>query len=674
MTRPLKLNRSAAEATLAGWRRLIWLLPGMLGCLGLANPAMASLPADWQHFQKVEVATSGLMKISLPITTLDAARPALEDLRLYDDAGHELPYFIEPPQPASQRWQAPKSFSVSLDSAASTLKLETGTTQALDGISIETPAAGFIKAVRLEGSIDGRDWQTIENGAPIFRLPTGAERLLLPLPAKVWTALRLTLDDRRAGPIPITGARLHCVSGEAFPLEQQEVGVSERTESSGETRLTLDLGSAHLDVSEVGLVTEEPLFTRTVTLAAPQVSESAIREQIVGQGIIYRVNLDNQPLSAQLSVPLERVLSARELIVHIRNEDSPPLAIKSAYIKRRPVYLAFLARHPGKLYLLTGNAACAAPHYDLAGLGVNWNTAIPLSAAVSSVTDNPAFHAPEAWAGISALGAPLDVAGWYYRKPVSITKSGVQQLELDAEVLAATAGELASLRLVQGSNQVPYLVEHSSLTRALAPVVNEVADDKNPHLSRWQLKLPRAGLPLTRMCCQAPAALFQRSLTVYEQAQGERGEIYPRILGQAVWTQTPPLHAREFALTLQASPQTDTVYLETDNGDNPALPLDQFAFDYPVTRLVFKANPGGELGLYYGNPRASAPNYDLGLAAGELLAAAKVSATLEVGQALKPVPHRTPAAGSGSLIFWLILAGVIAGLLTVMGRLLPPKS
>ena len=71
--------------------------------LACALPGQAApLPSDWQHEQRLEVAAPGLVKLSLPTATLDAARPALEDLRLFDDAGQEVPYLVERPKPVSK--------------------------------------------------------------------------------------------------------------------------------------------------------------------------------------------------------------------------------------------------------------------------------------------------------------------------------------------------------------------------------------------------------------------------------------------------------------------------------------------------------------------------------------------------------------------------------------------
>src|ERR1035438_8989984 len=262
----------------------------------------AALPSDWQHEQTFDVSTAGLVKISLPIETLDAARSALEDLRLYDAAGNEVPYLIERPVPAAKVVQPAKSFQVALNANTTVITLETGLTQPLDGVTLETPAGNFIKAVRVDGSADGNSWQPLAQGQPIFRQQFGASQLHISVPAALWRWLRLTVDDQRSQAIPFTGAQVFAAAAVATPSEIQTVAIVERNENPGETRLTLNLGAANLDIPAVKIETDEPLFTRTVTLAVPQLMENGIREQVVGHGVIYRVAVEGQPASANLSV------------------------------------------------------------------------------------------------------------------------------------------------------------------------------------------------------------------------------------------------------------------------------------------------------------------------------------------------------------------------------------
>jgi hypothetical protein len=288
------------------------------------------------------------------------------------------------------------------------------------------------------------------------------------------------------------------------------------------------------------------------------------------------------------------------------------------------------------------------------------------------VADNVDFRAPEALAGIELGGTALDVSGWKFRKPVKISGGGAQQLELDLDVLAHADAGFADLRVMRGSNQVPYIVQHTSISRTLAPSVTPADDAKQPKLSRWMIKLPQAGLPLTRLGCETDSTLFQRDVTLYEELTDERGEKFRRNLGGANWTQTPDHKSKEFVLTLDDPPRTGTLFLETENGDNPPVALEKFAMFYPATRILFKAKPGDGLFLYYGNPRASAPSYDLSLVAGQLLAADKTAATAAAEEQLKKSSWReNEAPGNGGVVFWGMLAVVVVVLLAVISRLLP---
>jgi len=646
------------------------ILGGFVLAIGLA--ANAALPGGWQTEQHFEIAAPGLVKLSLPAATLDSARPALEDLRLCDDAGNELPFLIEHPAPAGKLVQNAKSFQVSLNATTTVITLETGLAQPLDGVTLESPTGNFIKAVRVDGSADGKSWQPLAQGQPIFRQQFGASHLHISFSAAVWRWLRLTVDDQRSQAIPFTGAQVCAAAAEATPGEIQTVAIAGRNENPGETRLTLNLGAANLDVASVKIETDEPLFTRTVTLAVPQIMENGIREQTVGQGVIYRVAVEGRPASANLSVPLETQVRSHELVLHIQNGDSPPLAVSAVRLERRPVYLVFLARSAGTFHLLTGNKFCAAAHYDLAALDASLKTAAVMPVNLSAPEDNPNYRAPEALAGVELAGAALDVSGWKFRKSIQLSHSGAQQIELDLDMLAHTAPGFADLRVLHGSNQVPYIVQRTSISRMLTPSVAPTNDVKQPKLSRWIIKLPRAGLPVTRLACVTKTALFQRELSLYEELADERGGKHRHELGNASWTQTPERKSKEFAMTLARTPQTDTLFLETQNGDNPAIELENFAVFYPATRVLFKAKSGDELFLYYGNPRASSPSYDLSLVAGELLAADKITARLATEEQLKKSSWaETQTPGGGGFVFWGILAVVVVGLLVIIARLLP---
>ena len=644
-------------------------------CLALAfsfSIHAAGLPAEWQREQPFNVPAPGLVKLSLPVETLDAARPALEDLRLYDDAGNELPYLIQRPVPVAKVVQNIKSFHVSLTSSNTVIVLETGLTQPLDDVTLETPAGGFIKPVRIEGSTDLKSWRTLEQGQPVFRQPDGASRLHVSFPAGSWPWLRLTVDDQRTPPIPFIGAHIRVSVTESAPGEWMPAVIAERSENPGETRLALNLGAANLSLSAVQVETAEPLFSRQVTFAVPQISEGFIHEQTIGQGVIYRVVIEGQPAVESLLAPLQSQVRSRELLLFIHNQDSPPLPITAVRVERRPVYLVFLARQAGVCHLLTGNNQCAAPHYDLAALDMNLKSVAVAPLKLSPPAGNSNYRPPEVLPGIEETGAALDVTAWKYRKPVKIARDGAQQLELDLDALGHAQPDFQDLRLLHGSNQVPYIIERTSISRSLAPAVIATNGTEDPKLSRWLIKLPQSNLPVTRLSCVTRTALFQRDVALYEELADERGEKYRHNLSGASWIQKPDRKSGEFSLTLDGPPQSDTLFLETHNGDNPPIELDQFQLFYPVTRILFKARPDDELFLYYGNPRVDSPRYDLSLVAGQLLAADKAVASPTAEQQLRKSSwreHEIP--GTGGVVFWGILSLVVVVLLIIISRLLP---
>ena len=124
-------------------------------------------------------------------------------------------------------------------------------------------------------------------------------------------------------------------------------------------------------------------------------------------------------------------------------------------------------------------------------------------------------------------------------------------------------------------------------------------------------------------------------------------------------------------LRLDSPPSSDTLVLETNNGDNPPIELEKLQAFYPATRILFKAQPADALLLYYGNERAIAPRYDLSLVAGQLLAADQSEAALGTGEPLKTSWGEGHRPGPGGIAFWVMLAVVVVALLVIIARLLP---
>jgi hypothetical protein len=661
------------ETRLPGWRfhfgnSLVFLLT--------CYPAIvwAIVPNEWRFRQTMEVPQTGLIRVNLPAETLGAARPDISDIRIIDANGRELPFVIDRPLPQPESVVPAREFLSSIDGTVTRLQIVTGTKGTLRSISLAAPGrAEFIKPVRVEGSHDDRNWRVLADYQPIFRMAGAATELRVLIPEGTWEFLRLTIDDNRSAPVPFTGAELH-IGTMGAATEPVALTIRSRDENPGVTRLALELGAMNLTPAALHLEVTDPLFSRDVTVAVPQVSGSNITEEALVRSVVYRIDVDGKPQS-RLDVAIDRQIDATELLLLIENGDSPPLTITALKAERRDVGVMFSAPRAGRYVLLSGNSQCAAPNYDLSALAHQIKAMQSKTVALSAIAPNPDYKAADALAAVSFAGAKIDVAPWSFRKAVKAGATGTQEFELDVDVLAHANRDLGDLRLVSDDRQIPFLLEKTSITRMIPLQQSSLSDSKKPNISRWSLKLPKAGLPISRILCRPGPGVFHRELHLFETVSGGVGEDYRSDLAGTSWTQTLNQKPRDLAFELSHALETDTLILETDNGDNPAIELSDFRAYYPVTRAIFKSSVtgGAPVRLYYGNSDVSAPHYDMSLVAPELLRSERVVVATGPEEVLnaRAVAAGDTLTGPSRYIFWGVLALVVVGLLALVARFIP---
>lgn len=645
----------------------------LLVALAAPGSAAGASTHPWAFWAPVEVGAPGLHELALPIEVLNLARPDLADLRLLDPEGMETPYLVHRPSARPPARRAARGFRAELQERATILTMETGAEAPLEAVTLETSESSFIKAATLEGSTDGRVFTVLARGVPLFRR-AGAENLRLDLGDQRWSWLRITVDDQRATPIAWTGAFVSEATGPEDLGEPLPVQIRSRDDEPGSTRIALDLGAANLDLSAIELRSSDPLFQRRVSLREARLVEGELREAELHDGFIYAVDAAPGGAARRTRLRVATRVSTRELVVVIENDDSPPLPISEVRVWRRPAQLRFQAREPGAHRLYLGHPRAGAPKYDLDPLGSDLRQAHATPLHLQPVQSNPDHQPPEPLPELSELAAEIDTKPWRYHKPVSLTGRGVHALELDLDVMSRATRDLSDLRLVLDGHQVPYVLEHAAVSRTLRPEVQLERNEKRRSLSIWRFELSHPRLPLSVLECRPETSLFQRRVELFERISDGRGGQYTRPLGEATWERKGEAPDRTVVLYLTEAPVTQTLWLETDNGDNPPLALADCRFSRPVRRLVFKAARAPE--LWYGNPKASRPRYDLSLVSAELLAAARAVASLG-----PEVDHGEDAPFAGDefmktegWIFWGMLALVMVGLLFVIGKLLPKPS
>jgi hypothetical protein len=635
-----------------------------------SSAVYALTPNQWQFRQAIEVPAPGLVQVNLSAETINIARSDLSDLRIIDAGEKEVPFLIDQSIPRAESTARPKDFHAEIIPVETRLLITTGTDLAIAGITLETPAGtSFIKSARVEGSNDQKKWRTLTSGDPVFSMGNGAARLRVQFPEGKWQFLRIVVDDNRTEPLPWTGARL-IIAGSPAPTEPVSVTIKSRDENPGMTRLGLDLGTANLRIASIRIGTSEPVFTRTVTVATPELSEEKLHEQTLSSTVLYRVDL-NGKIEARLDIPIEKQVYGRELVLLIDNGDSPPLVVSEVRAERRMIRLRFVAPAAGSYNLLSGNSQCDPPRYDLSQLSDQLRRAGAAEGRVSPPAPNPDYDAAANLPQGFATGAKIDIRPWKFRKPVQVAKAGAQQLELDPDVLARAMPDLRDLRIVSEEVQLPYLIERTSINRTVTLTTGGANDSERPTVSRWQLKLPQTAIPITRITCASDSALFERTFRIWEELTDERGDKYAGELAQPTWHRVPSQPTGQLAASLERTPRSDTILIETDNGDNPPIELHDFRGYYPATRVIFTSAKSQPIALYYGNDEAAAPRYDAKLMAAQLLRSERVAAALGPQETLKSELVTETLRGSASYIFWGVLGFVVVTLLVLISRLLP---
>ncbi len=633
---------------------------------------------DWEFSQTMSVNTSGVVKVEVPLATLDRAAADGRDVRLLGPGGAEVAYAWVEPGAVQPDVRPAKRFDFSLTDDAVVAVIETGSDRPLKNLRLMATTGRFIKAAEVEVSADGVRWEALVKGVPFLRMD-GVERFILPLGGRVAAWVRVTMAGQRRQPIVLVGAYVEEASGLEGEREEWEVALVRREEFEGESVLTLDFGAANVALTELVVRAEDAVYSRQVWLGRSELEDEKAVERIFAQGMLAQLALDGASRTGIDAIWVGDRLPARVLNLHVVNGDSAPLRIQKIMARRTPRQAVFYAETAGEYRWLSGNSQVRAPKYDIGVHAANLAKAAESGAGIGRVgelTRNPDFTAPDAMAGLTLEGGHFDAAGWTQQRAVVLGGPGVQWLELDAEVLAGARDDLGDLRLVRAGKQVPYLIERTKLSRAVDVVFSEERVAKQPTLSRWLLKLPHAGMPVTQLRLEAGARLFDRSLVLYEQRSGRNGDVRASLLGEGAWRREPTNAEQAGRVTVSERPAAEVLQLETENGDNPPIGLRRVQAIYPVTRLLFQASGGPENGgvieLWYGNSSARPPRYDVGLVAGSLLAAERHQATLTEGKTRTAIPDQTRWK-IGGWVLWVGLALVVVVLLVIVAKLLPKE-
>ena len=154
------------------------------------------------------------------------------------------------------------------------------------------------------------------------------------------------------------------------------------------------------------------------------------------------------------------------------------------------------------------------------------------------------------------------------------------------------------------------------------------------------------GVPVLDLTARSSAPLFTRRFVAAIEGKDDLGNAWREDVGSADWTKSGggdvPL-----TLALNGERLPAKFILETHDGDNPPITLDDVVLRFAAPSIIAKLSDAAPLFLCYGNPKAAPPQYDLRVVRNEMLAAEPQATTLGDEEILRPDARdrRAPDAG-----------------------------
>ena len=621
-----------------------------------ALPVLLGMDGGGHRFQRAIEGAQGWTEVALSDDVLEAARPALADVRVVSSTGEELPYAVGGPL-ATPPIRLPL-FDVDLRRDVETTALvDRGASPPLaDTVELEVEGTDFIKPAVIEASPDRAAWSEIARGS-IFATGSGARMTTLHFAPNDRRYLRFRFDDTNGPPIrpsyAVIGARASDSEERMIALELH----SEPDATISAATYSTSLPSANLPLRALRLHATDAAYVRRVQVFERVLFRDEISRRTIGEAEVRRDAAGEERTTIALSEPL-----GRHLEIDIERTAGVPLHGVTAGVVVAPRFLRFHAPSGSTPELVYGGSAGPPPGYDVAAALALGPLPTFTRAKLGPARDTGA--SPPLLASV-ARGAPIDLSAWKTVQTILLPPSApIAYLDLER-----ARGPIDDIRIVDGEGrQVPYIVEAEPrhLRKSLRFVSQTSGGETRIALDGIAAEKSVEALEVE---VSAPE-YFARDVQVVERLFDARGASEVRSLGSARWTRTAGQPPPTFRIPIE-TPRGAHVAIHIADGDNAPLAIANVSADLTRRRLDFVVAPGDELRLLSGSRTMTAPSYDLALVAERVLSSPAEPASLGDARSTFSPPAPTPPW------FWIFVFAAALILLVALARTLtqpPAKS
>lgn len=615
--------------------RIRYLAAGVLALASSLLPGLAAAQQLVRLFPEeadVYVSDPGVVRLPLRPEVVAAASPDLADLRLFDRAGREVPYLVDPGVPSGStrrervtvdarvadlaREEVPREDARALTREVYRITLPDGARDA-DGWSLvaDAAAARFVRRVEVRGvSADGSEVVLVPRASLVRLGQAHVDRDRILLPRFAGGEIVLVIEGEEGFFLePVLRFERDRVLGAAGATEVPLELLLERHE---EGRTVLELARPpSLVAARLRFASTTPAFDRDVVVYDVPAAGAPRK---IGAGRVTRAPLAGASVPDQQLEVWLGVARGDRLRVEIADGDSPPLAgVAVAAVYSPPALLFALPPASGGEpagVLRFGGRRAYVPHYDLGDLFRDAVAAsaelladpsrIPL-ARLGPVRPNPAFDASPALAPVMQPGPVLDVDAWRWRRALDVPSSpeGLVRVRLEPEDLAQARDDRADLRVADdGGRQWPYVVAPAAERADVALRVE--GPTTRDGRSTWRLALPVESLRLDALRIETVRPVLSRTYRLSTRDAGGAGRVLATgTLAQALRRPGP--------LRIDFPPtRVSSLVLEVENGDDAPIEIVRAVVPVALPSLLVAA-PAGSYALLAGNPDAERPAYEI---------------------------------------------------------------
>lgn len=348
------------------------------------NSAIAAFnPEQWKYYKDVKVKAIGeellsskkYALIELDDATFNNSMEELTDLRLIDNQGREVPYYLQPipyfhdisyTPSADVEYPARilNNSVVSGQYSTFILDLQKKSEEPHNLLNIYTKSTNFLRMVEIEGSDDKVTWHKLATGKHIFSFQEQSNTSIR-YNESIFRYLRVKVWNKGEKPIEINSAQIQY--RKVVPLQEQFLSRVKMTQSEDKDNknsiIKLDLGSRNIPSHQVNFIIPDDNFRRQVNIEG---SNDGKKWSHLGEDILYSINVDNYKFS-KLNLKYE-LGHYRYLKLTIANKDNQPLNFTGVKVVSHARRLLFPYEKQKSYKLYYGNTKAQGVSFDLSDI------------------------------------------------------------------------------------------------------------------------------------------------------------------------------------------------------------------------------------------------------------------------------------------------------------------